>query len=98
MASNAVPPAYARMKISTDAAARVWRDGCRAIARKWPQYQTVAKGGPSGLPNFFHILGAALKCGHDTVTNDNVAQVLADIEARAQATGEARAMTQAALI
>lgn len=98
MASNAVPPTYARMKITTDAAARVWREGCAAIARRYPRYQTLIEGGPSGLPNFYHILGAALKCDYAEVTNDNVAAVLADIEQRAEQAGEPRAMKQAALI
>ena len=31
-----------------------------------------------------HILGAAHKCGYERVTDENVAQVLADVAARAE--------------
>lgn len=89
MANNAVPPRYARMRITTDRAAKVWRDGCERIAHKHSHYQTriyakgIKGGVASGKANFFNILGAAFKCGHAQVTDENVAQVLADVEARA---------------
>lgn len=89
--SNVVPPASERahMRITTDKAAKVWRDGCAALCQKHPHYQTrmhakgVKGGVPSGQPNHMHILAAAGKCGHASVTDENVAQVLADVAARA---------------
>ena len=90
--SNVVPPASERahMRITTDRAAKVWRDGCAALCQQFPRYQTrihapAVKGGlPSGQPNFFHVLGAAHQCGYERVTDENVAQVLADVAARAE--------------
>ena len=90
--SNVVPPASERahMRITTDRAAKTWRDGCAALCQKFPHYQTrifapgVKGGHPSGLPNYMHILGAAHKCGYERVTDENVAQVLADVAARAE--------------
>ena len=89
--TNTVPPASERahMRITTDKAAKVWRDGCAALCQKHPHYQTrihakgIKGGVPSGQPNFFHVLGAAHKCGYASVTDENVAQVLADVAARA---------------
>lgn len=89
--TNTVPPAEhrARMAITTDKAAKVWRDGCQGIAKAYSHYQTRIsapgfKGGrPSGLPNYYNLLGAASKCGYSEVTDANVAQVLADVERRA---------------
>ncbi len=90
--TNTVPPASERahMRIMTDKAAKVWRDGCAALCQKYERYQTRMalagrKGGvPSGQPNFYHLLGAAHKCGYTQVTDENVAQVLADVAARAE--------------
>lgn len=89
--SNVVPPASERahMRITTDKAAKVWRDGCAALCQKHSHYQTrihakgIKGGVPSGQPNHMHILAAAGKCGYASVTDDNVAQVLADVAARA---------------
>ena len=89
--SNTVPPASERahMRITTDRAAKVWRDGCAALCQKHSHYQTrihakgIKGGVPSGQPNHMHILAAAGKCGYASVTDENVAQVLADVAARA---------------
>ena len=89
--SNVVPPASERahMRITTDRAAKVWRDGCAALCQKHSRYQTrihakgIKGGVPSGQPNHMHILAAAGKCGYASVTDENVAQVLADVAARA---------------
>lgn len=89
--TNTVPPADTRahMRITTDQAAKVWREGCAALCQKHSHYQTrisakgIKGGVPSSLPNFFHLLGAAMKCGFVEVTNDNVKDVLAAIAARA---------------
>lgn len=83
--SNAVPPADSRahMRITTDQAAKTWRDGCAALCQKHPRYQTLIEGGPSGRPNFYHLLGAARKCGFANVTDDNVGDVIVAIGARA---------------
>lgn len=90
--SNTVPPAAERahMRITTDQAAKTWRDGCAALCQAHPHYQTrihakgIKGGHPSGQPNFYHLLGAAKKCGYEFVTDENVAQVLADVAARAE--------------
>lgn len=90
--SNAVPPAdqRAHMRIMTDKAAKTWRDGCAALCQQFPHYQTrihakgVKGGTASGQPNFYHLLGAAHKCGFEHVTDENVAQVLAAVAARAE--------------
>lgn len=89
--SNVVPPASERahMRITTDKAAKVWREECLKLCQRFSHYQTrihapgVKGGVPSGQPNFFHVLGAAHKCGYERVTDENVAQVLADVAARA---------------
>lgn len=89
--SNTVPPAEhrAHMRITTDKAAKAWRDGCAALCQAHPRYQTrihakgIKGGHPSGLPNFYHLLGAARKCGFSEVTDGNVAEVIAAIGARA---------------
>lgn len=89
--SNVVPPASERahMRITTDKAAKVWRDGCAALCQKHSHYQTrihakgIKGGVPSGQPNHMHILAAAGKCGYASVTDENVTQVLADVTARA---------------
>lgn len=74
----------ASMKIRTPANQKAWQAGCKALALKFPAYQTILKGGDvSGLPDYYHILGAAKKCLFDTVTDDNYQAVLAAIEARA---------------
>lgn len=90
--TNTVPPAEhrAHMRITTDKAAKAWRYGCLELCRDFPHYQTrihakgVKGGHPSGQPNHMHILAAAGKCGYASVTDENVAQVLADVAARAE--------------
>lgn len=74
----------ASMKIRTPANQKTWQAGCKALALKFPDYQTKLKGGDvSGLPDYYHILGAAKKCLFDTVTDDNFEAVITAIEARA---------------
>lgn len=90
--TNTVPPAEhrAHMRITTDKAAKAWRDGALALCRKYPHYQArihapgIKGGVASGQPNYAHILAAAKKAGHDYITDANVAQVLADVSARAE--------------
>ena len=89
--SNVVPPASERahMRITTDKAAKVWREECLKLCQRFSHYQTrihakgIKGGVPSGMPNFYHLLGAAAKCGFAQVTDDNVGDVIAAIEARA---------------
>lgn len=90
--TNAVPPLLSRAvnRILTDAAAKGWRDGCTELALRYPRYLTVLKGGRlSDQPNFFHILGAVLKCGYPEVTDENWREVLAAINQRAKPLHEA---------
>ena len=90
--TNAVPPLLNRAvnRILTDAAAKGWRDGCTELALHYPRYLTVLKGGRlSDQPNFFHILGAVLKCAYPEVTDANWREVLAAVNQRAKPLHEA---------
>lgn len=85
--TNTVPPAEHRAQFRnlSERGSKTWRDGCLALCQKHPRYQTVIKGGvASGQPNYARVLAAARKCGHDFITDANVAQVLADVAARAE--------------
>lgn len=90
--TNAVPPLLLRAnnRILTDRAAKGWRDGCTELALRFPRYLTVLRGGRlSNEPNFFHIQGAALKCGYPEIADDNWREVLAAIVQRAKPLHEA---------
>lgn len=90
--TNSVPPAdkRAHMRILTEPAAKTWRDGCLALYRRYPRYQTrcaapgVQGGVASGQPNYFHLLAAALLAGYREVTDANVSDVLTAIDRRAR--------------
>lgn len=65
-------------------ATRDWARACKELSTRFPKYQTTVRGGePSGQPNYFHILGAAAKCGFAEVTDDNYQIVIEAIAARA---------------
>lgn len=78
------PTPAAVMKVRESSNVKAWRAWAEAFVKRFPEYQTTLKGGAaSGQPNFHHILGAAKKCLYDAVTDDNVADVMRAVEARA---------------
>ncbi len=83
------PAAFKPAAIKGLTHANEWLAGAKAIAAKYPSYQTVIKGKPNGQPNMFHILGAAAKCGYETVNDGNFELVLEAIDKRAGAVEQA---------
>lgn len=79
----------ASMKGLTAANQKAWQAGCKALALKYPAYQTSVKGAPTSMPDYHHILGAAKVCLFDTITNENFAAALESIEKRAAETSAA---------
>ena len=66
-----------------------WQRACVALADAYPRYQIWRGRGEerraTGIPDYYHILGAALKCGCALVTGENYRIVLAAVGERAQA-------------
>ena len=68
---------------------QAWQRACVALADAYPRYQVWRGRGEerraTGIPDYYHILGAALKCGCALVTGENYRIVLAAVGERAQA-------------
>jgi len=71
------------LKVSNET--REWRKACREFCVRYPKYQAVVRGTPSGEPNMSHILGAAAKCGFAEITDGNWQVVIEAIAKRAEA-------------
>ena len=66
-----------------------WQRLCRDLADAYPRYQTWRGRGTdraaTGIPDYWHILGACLKCGYDLVTGENMCAALLAVREREQA-------------
>ncbi len=60
-----------------------WRQAIAAFVTRYPAYQIIVKGKPTGEPNIKHILGAAAKVGFSDVNDSNWGTVLELIDKRA---------------
>lgn len=60
-----------------------WQKSCIGFAKKFPSYQTTAKGKPSGQPNYMHILKAASLEGYPHITPENYEIVIEALYKRA---------------
>jgi len=66
---------YAHVK---SGAVSAWLKGAKALAARVPYYQDK-----DGQANLYHLVGSALKCGYQEITDDNLAAVLRDLEQHA---------------
>jgi len=55
-----------------------WFERAKALAARAPYYQDK-----NGQPNLYHLAGAALKCGYQEITDENLDAVLRDLEQHA---------------
>jgi len=81
--AEAAPVERSAIKITNET--MEWSKACREFSVRYPKYQTVVRGTPSGEPNMFHILGAAAKCGFAEITDGNWQVVIEAIAKRAKA-------------
>jgi hypothetical protein len=78
------PAKFAKMGKLSVQNIKGWQDGCKDLASKFPKYQTASKDEKlTGLPNYFHILGAAAKVGYSVVDDSNFSNVIEDVAKRA---------------
>ena len=66
-----------------------WQRLCRDLADTYPRYQVWRGRGTdrtaTGIPDYWHILGACLKCGYDLVNGENMRAALLAVREREQA-------------